>query len=319
MKTIRLVVAVLVVLLVPAAALAQTPQDKAASVVLFNEGRALMEQGKVAEACARFEAASALAPGAGIHLNLGDCYERLGRTASAWGEFRSATLIADRIGDQAKGKLARARMKAIEPRLSRLTLTLPAGPPVAGLEVRRDGAVVPRPVLGTEVTLDPGEHVVEASAPGHKTWSAHLQVQPAERKTVPIPPLVADEVLPPLVTVAPVRDRGGRTRRLIAYGVGGAGVVAIGVGTVFGLRAKSKWDDARDGHCRDDGGCDLAGVELTRSARKAGDISTVAFLIGGAAIAGGVVLYLTAPADAAPERTTRLELGPLHVALSGTF
>ena len=75
---------------------ADAASDKAASVALFNEGRRLVGLGKLAEACPKFEASFSLVPGIGTQLNLADCYQQLGRTASAWATFRDAAIAAAR-------------------------------------------------------------------------------------------------------------------------------------------------------------------------------------------------------------------------------
>jgi hypothetical protein len=58
---------------------------------LFAEGRALLDQGKPAEACAKFDAALKLAPdAAGVLLNLGLCNVQQHKVASALRWFRKA-------------------------------------------------------------------------------------------------------------------------------------------------------------------------------------------------------------------------------------
>ena len=66
------------------------PEDRAAAESLFSDARRLMQAGDYEQACPKLEASRRLEPGLGTTLNLGDCYEKLGRTASAWGEFRGA-------------------------------------------------------------------------------------------------------------------------------------------------------------------------------------------------------------------------------------
>src|SRR5215468_1011218 len=110
------------VLLAASPALAQTPEDKAASVALFNDGKKLMGEGKHAEACAKFQASLALVPGNGTRLNLANCLEKLGKTASAWAVFRDAQLAAEKAGDDVKKKFAEGEMQKLEPRLARLTI-----------------------------------------------------------------------------------------------------------------------------------------------------------------------------------------------------
>jgi hypothetical protein len=85
------------------------------------------------------------------------------------------------------------------------------------------------------------------------------------------------------------------TGRKAAIGVAAAGAVGMIAGSVFGLSAQSKWSDAED-RCNAALECDRTGVELAADARRAGNISTVAFVAGGAAIAGAAALwFLTGP------------------------
>lgn len=56
-------------------------QGKSPADVLFDEGTALMNAGKYAEACPKLEQSLKLDPGIGGMLWLADCYERAGRTA----------------------------------------------------------------------------------------------------------------------------------------------------------------------------------------------------------------------------------------------
>jgi serine/threonine-protein kinase len=315
----KLALPLLILALAPAA-LAQSPQDKAASVALFNEGKKLMGEGKLAEACAKFQASLALVPGNGTRLNLANCLEKSGKTASAWAVFRDAQLAAEKAGDDVKKKFAEDEMRKLEPRLARLTIKLAEDVP--GLEVQRDGEKVRRPLFGNAIPLDPGEHVVSAAAPGRTPWSQKVTVGERASVTVEVPrleevapppkpepprpePMPSPRPEPPPPAVAPAppppaaeADDPGKGRRILAYTVGGAGIVGLGVGTVFGLKAKSKHDEAQDGHCDSHSVCtDQTGVDLTRDARSAGNIATIAFGVGLVAVATGVVLYLTAPSE----------------------
>jgi serine/threonine-protein kinase len=94
----------------------------------------------------------------------------------------------------------------------------------------------------------------------------------------------------------PAKDGNGAHRRTIAYLLGGAGVIGVGIGTYFGFRAKYTYDDALAQHCpRGLSSCDSNGVAGVGSAHSQGNVSTVAFIAGGAAVAGAVVVYLTRP------------------------
>jgi hypothetical protein len=88
----------------------------------------------------------------------------------------------------------------------------------------------------------------------------------------------------------------GATNRWIGIGVGAVGVVGVGVGSVFGLVASSKLSQSNQGgNCDSSDHCSANGLALRKDASDAATLSTVFFVIGGVALATGVVLYLTAP------------------------
>jgi hypothetical protein len=76
--------------------------------------------------------------------------------------------------------------------------------------------------------------------------------------------------------------------------VGGVGIITVGFGGYFGLRAFAKNSDAKE-LCSGEVCHDRRGVTLTDEARDAAAVSNVLFGLGLAAVAGGAVVYLTAP------------------------
>src|SRR6202040_2283990 len=114
---------------------------------LFNEARELMKAGQYDEACPKLEAATRLHEGSGLLLNLGDCYEHIGRTASAWTEFGEAASAAERLGRAMDQAEAPKRRPAMEPRLSRLAIRV--SKEARGLVVKRDGTALDRGAWGT--------------------------------------------------------------------------------------------------------------------------------------------------------------------------
>ncbi|HEY2516138.1 MAG TPA: hypothetical protein VGI39_34945, partial [Polyangiaceae bacterium] len=142
--------------------------DRAAARTMFDEGRRLMKAGKVAEACAKFEASSHLTQTAGVRLNLAVCWAKQGRTASAWGMYDEARALAERSGDTAAIEVADKGKAELGPKLSKLVVTVATGTP--GIEVTRDGEPVPAGAYGMGVPVDPGEHRIEAHAAGRKAW-----------------------------------------------------------------------------------------------------------------------------------------------------
>lgn len=287
-----------------------------------------MTAGKFSEACPKFEASQQLDPGLGTMLNLAECYEKTGRTASAWAEYREAIPLARAAGSKARLDLATERAQALQERLSTLTIRAMNGEDTdPHLEVRRDGVALQAAELGSPIPVDPGEHVVEAVAPGKAPWSSRVHVVgDAAKVSVEIPPLQVAGGQPPaagpsLVAAAratsePAPDATpASTQRTTGLVFGGLGVVGIGLGGFFGLQASSKWSDAK-GKCSDyPYGCGPDAADLRSSARSQATLSTVAFVAGGALLATGVVLYLTAP----KRERVALGLGPGSAFVEGSF
>jgi hypothetical protein len=155
--------------------------------------------------------------------------------------------------------------------------------------------------------VDPGSHVVSASAPGKRPWQAKIDItQGPAQKSVQIPKLVdAPTAAVSASGTSPSGARkpqgSGKMQRMGAYALGGVGVVGIGVGSFFGLRAISKNQQSNDAGCVGNQ-CPADAAATRRSAASAGNVSTIAFIVGGVALAGGVTLYLTAPSSRADDK-----------------
>src|SRR5690349_10392129 len=113
--------------LAPSIARADDPGRVAAATVLFDEGVKLMENGQPAEACPKLAKSQELAPSGGTLLALGECYEKLGRVASAWLAFRDAAARAASAGKRDAEVKANEHAQKLEKRLPKITIRAPAG------------------------------------------------------------------------------------------------------------------------------------------------------------------------------------------------
>lgn len=284
-------------LAVPAAA--QPADSVAAADQLFEQGRQLFDKGDYEAACPRFEASLKLDPALGTLLNLATCYDKAGKLASAWGHYREVVMLATKVGDTARIDIARERIKALEPRLPKLTIRLPKTT-IPGLVVSRDDLPLETAVLGTAFYVDPGDHVITASAPDRVPASQHVTIAEDEAKEIQLPDLaLAPHAKPPPNVTTIIREDidPGRSRRVFGLTLGGAGIAALVTAVGFGFAARSSWNSAFDeGACqRSTYQCTAAGQDLADTARSR---ALVANVIGGAGlllIGGGAVLYFTAP------------------------
>lgn len=290
------------------------PTDHAVAESLFDEGRKLLDEGKLEQACAKLEASERMDAAVGTLLNLGECNERRGRIASAWSNYREAASLAMARGDSKRAEFARKRSEAVQPRRSTLAVVVPS--PEPALRVKRDGVPVDAQAWGLALPVDPGPHVIEAEAPGKKPWSSTIVIAEGapQAASVTIPPLATDSTRPatavPLSRGAaptPSNERGSNTVRTVGFLGLGAGAVATGVGVYFALRAQSVWSDGKP-HCDESNRCDEVGFALNRDARRFGDMATFTLTAGVVVAAAGALLVLLAPktfAPASPSSPTR--------------
>ena len=289
-------------------------QNTAVAKDLFDEGLKLMDAGKFTEACAKFSASHQAASKVSTLLNLGNCYEKTGQLASAWGTYNEAMALARRTSRADYEAFAQQRIAALEPKLLRLTIKVAPDARVEGLVVKRDGAGVPAGAWDSAVPVDPGKHVITATAPKKKSWEQTLVIdESAPQATVVVTPLEDTPVEPPpppatsstAVVPPPVEPERPpvvprqaptfwTTQRTAGLAIGGAGAVMVGVGALLGLIAKGGYDDARSMCARPPEGCPQAAVDQSRHAYTTANVSTVLFVIGAVAISSGSAVYLTA-------------------------
>jgi hypothetical protein len=192
---------------------------------------------------------------------------------------------------------------------------------VPGLIVKRDGLPIGTGAWGTPSPVDPGEHEVEATAPGKRPWKVSVTIgAAADLQTVKVPllddeptrPTAVASASPPLpVPASPgradsVAPSDGISLRFLGIVVGGVGIVGLGMSAYFGLHAKSlDADSTRDGHCKPDNKCDATGYSLRSDAVNASNAATIALVAGGALAAAGVTLFLVgSPKEAKPDAAT---------------
>jgi hypothetical protein len=265
-------------------------QNAAAAQALFEEARALLAAGDYTAACAKFEASQALDPGAGTQYNLALCYDKAGRTASAWATYLEAAAAYKATGRADWETKARDRAAALAPTLARLTIVVAPGAP-PDLAITRDGAPVAASVLGTAIPVDPGTHVVEAKASGMVAFRASTSIAAGatERIDVVLRPIESTTPSPPPAQPSDAPDH------TLAWIVGGVGAAGIAVGTVAGLVAWRKNVSSTD-VCPNDGPCADANARSdSRAAHDWAAVSTVGFVAGGVLVAAAVVLWIAAP------------------------
>jgi hypothetical protein len=204
----------------------------------------------------------------------------------------------------------------------------PSGADLTAVRVTMDGEVLAERIEGAAISIDPGEHTFTFEAPGHPSITKTLVIHQAQKDRRELiafkaagpfaAPGSQSKGSGPLSAQHPDKDTGEAfgTQKVLALAAGGVGILALGVGTAFGLVAMGKKSDAQStcpNLC-----ATQAGVDSWSSAAAAGTASTVGFVVAGVALAGGTVLWFTAGSDSRTG-TTQVGVGLNGITARGTW
>ncbi len=307
----------------PAPATSDTGRDTTRADALFQEGKALFEQGRFDEACARLAQSDAVDPTVSTIGLLAGCHEQQGRIATAWREYRATAKRAEAAGDS-RAEFARQRADALEPSLPRLLVRLTS--PSPDVEIFRNLDRVPAEEVGTEIPIDPGAYEITARAPRRQEFRMTITVREGSKIVVDVPDLRTSgvesavstaprppPVVPPRSTIEvkpkpppkvqnEASSSGMSSTRISAVAVAGvAGLAGMGLGAMFGMSAMSKSNESTiiQATCRTPAECSR-GRELREGAYSASTAATVSFGLGAAGLGVGLVILLfpSGPADA---------------------
>jgi hypothetical protein len=289
---------------------------------LFEEARALLEQGRAAEACARFAQSYELEHAPGTMLNLGECAERAGELGRAWSLYDEAAREYEQQNRASSARFARGRADALAPKLA-VVIVRVAEPGLAGLGIRLGDREV-APAAQIIVRRDPGALAVSARAPGREPYTASVTGEAGQTVTVEVPALRperagAAEERPP-----------GRTGWRIAFWASAGVIVLGGASWIYG------WSEVRDAEetvCTAPGStCNPADVpdDVKIAANRRGErgqtITLVAVVAAAVGVgAAGVTFYKGYLAGRGDRARSRTRVAPvvtpsgLGIAVAGRF
>jgi hypothetical protein len=301
--------------------------ETAAARGLAVEGLKLADSGRCVEAVDKLLRAEKLHHSAIVQGRLGECQIALGKLVDGTENLRK---VLREPASNPSPALVKARERAqtaldgAKPKIAFLMISVKGPKELGSATVTVDGESVPPALLDADRPTDPGDHVIEASAPGYLKASARVSVKEAERKAVSVrldadPNAVLPATAPsaaepaggsphmtprePTSSVPPRdtrftagADSGGstssapnRTGAYIAWAVGG---VALAVGAGFGAVAMKKKNDL-DANCKANV-CGSSQSDALSDGKTAGNVSTAGFIVGGVGLALGTVLFFTA-------------------------
>lgn len=296
--------------------------DESDAERLFREGQELLGKGQTKLACDKFELSLKKEETVSTLVNLAFCHERDGKPGRAWNEFKRASLTAkaERLA------FVQQHLKVLDAKVGHASMEV--GAHVIS-DVKLDGEPAYVDPLA-RITADPGSHSVTVSVDGNTQTLTRDKVVLRLGENNPEITFVFEDAPKPKPPPPPVEhaeaakattgdDHGSDPKRTVGFVFMGLGVVGVGIGSYFGVQAFALKPDCTGAACSEPQNAE------GRRAVTAGRISTVAFVAGGVALAGGLVLMLTstssskpsAPSTARLENRNGLRLAPVVSASSG--
>jgi hypothetical protein len=193
--------------------------------------------------------------------------------------------------------------------------------------MRLDGVRLDPSSPGSSWVLEPGTHRLEASGRGVEPILRTVAIEAGETKTLSLSFTSSDEPEPErgLENEGASSSRG--RLRTLGFVAGGVGVAGIAVWTIFGLQAKSTYDEL-EGECPE--GCSdraqsPAGDHEARrdrieSGKSAQTIANVGLVMGAAGLAAsGALLYLGFSDDQSERASLAVSPGSASLKYEGRF
>ncbi len=288
---------------------------------LFREGKKLMGEGKIGEACTAFDGSFRREAVISTLLNLADCREKNGEFATAWGHFIDAErMTRGKTAEATLNGTAKDRAGKLEGRLSYLIINVPDEARVDGLEITRNGQAVDAAEWNRDIPVDGGVWKVEGKAPAYEAWSTSVTVgKEKDKQSVNVPrfrelpatvvPDGPDGPTGPEDPTAPPSSFTGK--RKAALGVGAVGVLGLAAGTVLYFQAAGIHDDAKAATTTADR------ERLTDDANAKYLTAQIGWGVGAAAVGAAAFLWFTGGPSTAAEGG--LTLAPRVDSHSTTF
>ena len=157
-----------------------------------------------------------------------------------------------------------------------------AGADLADVKVTVDGSPLVDKLDGSAVPMNPGMHTFHFASSDGTTLDQQVLIKEGQtNQGVAVilkkpPPTVPPPVTPPPVSPAPVPPSdatGSSTWKTVGWVLGAAGLVGLGIGTVFGVVALS---DKNSANCDANKLCDAGPLSGARSAATVADIGLIA-------------------------------------------
>jgi hypothetical protein len=279
----------------------------------FRKGREEQDRGNCQKALEHFRESHALKPGRGTLLNMGLCEKKLGQLAKALQHLEE--LLPQLPAGDERRQIVRDTLAEIKPKIPYLRIVLKADSP-AGTVVTYDNAELEPTMIGTDIPVDPGKHVVVVEAPGLPNRKYDVVMEEGKRQTLQVEPGTTTAA----ASVDAPKDSSSSTKRTVGFVVGGVGVASLITGAITGGLALSD-HSAAEKACPTRMGCSSETIEIANRGQTLSVVNTVALAVGVVGVAVGIPLIILGGGKSKEASTVGVWVSPdgARIGLSGRF
>lgn len=309
-RRIRTGLACLALVCAPAVGSAQSEPDLARARELYNQGLTQVAAGDWPGALATFQEVAKIKMTPQVRFHIARSKEKLGRLNEALGGYRLAEHEATQLGDKGQellDEVQKAR-EALEARVPKLVIVRGEGAEAARISL--DGVALGEAQIGSEISADPGPHVVSVTLPDGRRFSRTVELEEGKTQELELDAPAAEvdgagaaaepepRPEPDRAPAAPGDDSGGSALPWIA---GGVGVASLAAAAIF-YKLKSDAEDELEQGCLGRTCPDT--LEDTQSRGESyATLSGVALGVGVVGVGTAIVLLLAGRSGTTSEST----------------
>lgn len=296
--------------------------ETAAARSLAVEGVKLAQAGQCKDAVDKLDRSERLRHSAIVLGHLGECQVALGKWIEGTENLRK--LLREPLPPEPSPALEQAHQRAaatlrdIKPRIPTLTVAV-KGAENVDVTLRVDGKEIPDTMIGVPLPVDPGEHALEAEAPGFLKARATAKLEPSSKESLTLElkrDPFATQLTPTAAAAsapqsAPATQRtqlaldpappasGTNTTRILSYVSYGVGAAGLAAGIILGRSAMQDENSLSD-RCPNKV-CPPQYKDDLDAAKTKGLFSTIGFGVGAVGVALGTVLLITSSGDSSSQ------------------
>lgn len=268
---------------------------------LFNQAKELRDAGNYEAACPMFEDSQRLDPQLGTLINIADCYEKLGKWATAWARYKAAIEIAEKRGDD-RIHFVQEGKERVEPKVPKVVVAVSSA--AEELTIERGGVTLSSTMYGVELPVDPGTVPVTISRGDTVLETRQVEAREGEvaRLELDLAAIAAAHPPPPdpepaIETVRVPAQPYDPTHRNIGIIVGAVGATAVLVAGGLEIAALVKKGQATEPDSCVGKFCSAAGLGDAESAKTFAEAGQWLGIGGLVTLAVGATIFFTAPSE----------------------